>query len=94
MPAGSFTPTGAVTVAVLASDPVALAAIVPLAVKVALPPPSRSTVVLISPAPLAAHAEPALAAQVQVTPVSVAGNASATVAPVTALGPAFDTVIV
>ncbi len=94
LPAGSFTPTGAVTVAVLVSEPVAVAAMVPVAVNVAVPPLSRSTVVLMSPAPSAAQLEPALALQVQVTALSVAGNRSLTVAAVTALGPAFDTVMV
>jgi hypothetical protein len=38
LPAGSFVPTGAVTVAVLASEPVASVAMVPVAVNVAVPP--------------------------------------------------------
>jgi hypothetical protein len=52
------------------------------------------TVALMSPAPDAGQLDPADAAHVQVTPVSAAGNTSATVAPVTAVGPAFDAAIV
>ncbi len=95
LPAGSTTPSGAVTVAVLASEPVAPAAMVPVAVNVTVPPLSTSTLALRSPAPLAApQAEPALAVQVQVTPERIAGNTSLTVAPVTALGPELVTVMV
>src|SRR5450432_224524 len=46
------------------------------------------------PLPLAVHAAPTEAEQVQVTPVNAAGIASVTVAPVTSLGPLFVTVIV
>ena len=42
------------------------------------------------PLPEAVHVAPPAATQVQVTPVSIAGKMSATVAPVTASGPAFE----
>ncbi len=87
LPAGSFTPTGAVTVAVLEMVPVPLA--VAVTVNVAVPPLSRSTVAARLPAPLAGQTEPPLAVQVQVAPLSCAGKTSVTVAPVTALGPAL-----
>jgi len=92
--AGSFTPAGAVTVAVFASVPVALLGTFPVAVKVTVPPARMFTVALRFPAPDAGQLDPAEAAHVQVTPVSAAGNTSATVAPVTAVGPAFDAAIV
>ncbi len=85
LPAGSFTPTGAVMLAWLVMVPLPLT--VAVAVNVALPPESRFTAALMSPAPAAGQTEPALAVQVQVTPLSCAGNRSVTVAPVTALGP-------
>mgnify|MGYP005610608787 CR=1 FL=1 len=47
-----------------------------------------------SPDPLAAQLEPAVAAQVQVALVTLAGKLSVTVAAVTALGPALDATIV
>ena len=68
--------------------------IVPVAVKVAVPPTSRSTAALGFPLPLAGQLEPAEAVQVQLTPVISAGKTSVTVAPVTPLGPAFVTTIV
>ena len=46
------------------------------------------------PLPAAVHVPPPAATHVQVTPVSVAGKVSATVAPVTADGPTFRAVIV
>ena len=65
------------------------------AVKVALPAGSRVTVVPMLPAPDgAAHAEPAVAVHVQVTPVTPAGNVSVTGAAVAALGPALLATIV
>ena len=92
---GSVTPAGAVTLAVLVRVPVALKDRVPVAVKVAVPPTARFTVVAMLPLPLAAaQLEPAEAVQVQVTPVRLAGKVSVTEAPVTGLGPAFETVIV
>jgi len=93
-PGGSFSPPGPVTVAVFASVPVALLGRVPVAVKVTVPPARMSTVALMSPDPLPGQLDPADAAQVQLTPVSTTGNTSATVAPVTAVGPAFDAAIV
>ena len=42
------------------------------------------------PEPEAVQLPPPAATQVQVTPVSAAGKVSATVAPVTASGPAFE----
>ena len=46
------------------------------------------------PLPAAVHVPPPAATQVQVTPVSVAGKVSATVAPVTADGPTFEATMV
>src|SRR5882672_2041775 len=46
------------------------------------------------PEPLAVQVPPPAPTQVQLTPVIVAGSVSVTVAPVTALGPAFDATIV
>lgn len=46
------------------------------------------------PAPLAEQLAPPEFEQVQVTPVSAAGKLSVTIAPVTSLGPVFDTTIV
>ena len=81
--------------AVLVRNPVALGERVPVAVKVAVPPTSRFTVVAMLPLPLAAEQlEPAEAAQVQLIPVKLAGKVSVTDAPVTGLGPAFETVMV
>ena len=91
---GSRTPAGGVTLAVFASVPVAPGTIVPVSVKVAVPPTSRSTVAAMLPLPEAGQAEPAEAVQVQVAPVTVAGSVSATAAAVTAAGPAFDATIV
>ena len=63
-------------------------------VNVADPPLKRFTAAAMLPAPLAGQLEPAVAEQVQVAAVSCGGNTSLTVAPVTALGPAFDAMIV
>src|SRR3954469_12829168 len=57
------------------------------------PPTGRFTVSLMLPLPLAVQVPPLAPRQVQVA-VSEAGNVSATVAPVTALGPALLAVIV
>ena len=84
--------TYTVTVAVFVRVPVPLT--VAVTVKVAVPPFTRSTVAFRSPVPLTGQAEPALAAQVQVAPVSCAGSGSMTVAPTTSLGPLFVTTIV
>src|SRR2546425_20401 len=92
-PAGSFTPAGAVTVAVFTiglAPPVTVA----VAVNVAVPPASRLMLALRLPLPLAGQLEPADAAHVQVTPETWPGKLSVTVAPVTALGPALLTTIV
>jgi hypothetical protein len=67
LPAGSFTPTGAVIVAVFEIVPEPLA--VAVTVKVAVPPESRSPRARL-PLPLAGQADPALATQVQVALVS------------------------
>src|SRR5205823_1898523 len=92
---GSEKPAGTLTVAVLASEPVAPADTVPWTVNVAVPPFIRFTAdVLILPDPDAGQLSPALAVQVQVTPVMAAGSVSVTVAPVTANGPLFVTTIV
>ncbi len=85
LPAGSFTPSGAEIVAVLLMVPAPVT--VAVTVNVAAPPESRSTVALMSPAPPAGQAEPAVAVQVQVAALNCAGNTSVTVAAVTALGP-------
>ena len=71
-PAGSFTPPGAVTVAVLliVPDPLAVA----VTVKVAAPPESRFTDAARFPLPLAGQLDPALAVQVHVAPVTDAAR--------------------
>jgi hypothetical protein len=89
---GSRTPLGALTVAVLESDPVAPAETVALAVYVTEPPTGRFTVSAMLPDPLAVQVPPPAPTHVQVA-VSAAGNVSLTVAPETLLGPAFDAVI-
>src|SRR6478735_1766671 len=92
---GSVTEAGAATVAVFAKDPVAVAAIVPVTTNVVVPPGARVTVALRLPLPDAAgHVDPAEAAQVHVTPVTIAGTVSATVAPVAVDGPPFVATIV
>src|SRR5450432_1679568 len=96
---GSLVPVGGVTVAVLTRFVVADASAVPVTVKTTeLPAPAATSTVAarLLPEPLA----PALmltlpvVLDVQVTPVRVAGMVSATVAPVTSLGPRLVTVIV
>ena len=82
------------TVAVLERVPVAAAEIVPVAVYVTEPPEGRLTVSLMLPEPDAVQVPPPAPTQVHETPVIAAGNMSATVAPVTPLGPAFDAVMV
>jgi hypothetical protein len=91
---GSVVPPGAVTVAVLLRVPVAPEAIVALTVKVAVPPTSSVTLLLMLPLPLAGQLDPAEALQVQATPVRLAGKVSPTVAPVATLGPLLVTVTV
>lgn len=87
-------PTGREIVAVLASDPVALADRVAVRVYVAVLPTPRSTLSLMEPVPLGVHEAPEVATHVQVAPVKPEGKASATVAFDTAEGPAFDAMIV
>src|SRR6267378_4446985 len=72
-PAGSFTPAGAVTVAVFVIVPEP-AVTVAVAVNVAVPPLSRLTLALRFPLPLAGQLEPAEPTQVHVTPLSCAGK--------------------
>src|SRR5229473_3294657 len=90
---GSVVPTGAVTLAVLLRLPVAEAEMLAVTVYVAIPPFARLTVVLMLPVPLVT---PQLAAgvHVQVALLMPAGSVSVTVAPVTASGPPFVTVMV
>src|ERR687887_1019937 len=93
LPAGSFVPAGAVTVAVFViglAPPMTVA----VAVKVAVPPDSRLTEADRLPEPLAGQLEPADATQVQVTPETSGGKLSVTVAPTTPLGPALLATIV
>src|SRR5262249_60711846 len=67
----------------------------PVPLIVPLPPLSRSTVVLMLPEPFAvAQLDPAVAEQVQVAFVRLAGMLSTTEAPETALGPELETTIV
>lgn len=91
---GSVIPAATATVALLASDPVAVDRIVAVRVNVAVPLGSRSTVVLMLPLPDAGHVDPAVAVQVHVAPVRLAGKVSVTVVPIAADGPAFDATIV
>ena len=91
---GSMTPDGGVTLAVLASVPVAAGLTSPSSTNVADPPARRFTEALIGPEPDAGQEEPGVAVHVQDTPVIVAGGTSLTVAPVTAAGPALETAIV
>src|SRR5688572_28997497 len=84
---GSVTPAGTPAFAVLATVPVAL--------KVALPPTARLTVVLMLPLlPPEPQDEPAVAPQVQLTPVRVSGKLSVTGTLEAALGPALETTMV
>jgi hypothetical protein len=91
---GSVTPAPTDTVAVFVSEPVAPAATVPVTVKVAVPPTGRSTEVLMSPPPDAAHVAPPAAAQVHVAPVRAAGKVSVTFDAAADDGPAFEATIV
>jgi hypothetical protein len=61
---------------------------------VTLPPTGSVTVSLMLPLPDAVQVPPLAPTHVQVTEPSDAGTVSATVAPTTPLGPAFDAVIV
>ena len=91
---GSVVPLGTPTIAVFASVPVAAALTVAVSVYVAVPPTGSVTVSLILPTPLAAQLAPELATHDHDAPLSTPGNASETVPPTTADGPAFDTTIV
>lgn len=90
----STTLGGELTVAVLASEPVAPASTAAVTVYVNVPPKSTVTESLMLPEPLALQLEPTDAEQVQVTPVKTAGKMSVTVAPIASLGPLLVTVIV
>jgi hypothetical protein len=91
----SVNPPGAVTVAVFDSDSVAAELIVPVAVYVTELPGGIVSVSLMLPDPAAVlPVAPPEAMLVNATPVIVAGNVSATVAPVAVDGPALLTVIV
>src|SRR5262245_11080245 len=86
-----------VTEAVLLSVPDAAGSRMPLAVKVTVAPTGRLTVALMLPEPEDGQVPPPAAVQDQRTPVTEAGKLSVTVAPlapVTASGPALNTVIV
>lgn len=88
---GSVTADGAPTVAVFANVPVADAPIVAVREYVAVPPTARLMVSAMSPLPLAVQVEPAEGVQLQIAEDSVAGSASATVAPMTFDGPLLVT---
>src|SRR2546429_2813269 len=90
---GSVTPPGGITVAVLTRLPVALGEIVARTVYVSVAPTGRLTVSLMFPDPEALQLPP-LATQVQIALLIIAGNTSLTTAPITSLGPAFDTTMV
>src|SRR5260370_1190951 len=90
---GSVVPAGAATLAVLLRLPVAEAEMFAVTVNVAVPPFARLTVVLMSPVPLVTP-QLAAGAHVQLALLMPAGSVSVTVAPVTALGPPFVTVMV
>src|SRR5436305_5622570 len=80
---GSVVPAGAATFAVLLRLPVAEAEMLAVTVKVAVAPLARLTVVLMLPDPLVVP-QFAAGAHVQVSLVTIPGNMSVTVAPVTA----------
>jgi hypothetical protein len=93
-PFGSVAPGGGATVAVLVRVPDALLDKVAVKLKVAFPPTSRFTVVLIFPVPLAVpQLDPLVAVQFHEAFDKTAGSVSVTVAPLTALGPLFVTSI-
>src|SRR5262245_14762767 len=87
---GSVTPGGGLTVAVLVSEPVAAGLTRTVKVKVTVAPTGRLTVVARAPVPLLGPLTappPLLAVAAQVAAVTPAGRGSATLAPLTALGP-------
>ena len=80
-------PAGGSTWAEFTRTPVAAGSTVPVAVKTTVAPTGTVTDVLMLPLPDAGHAPPPVPVHVHVTPVSVAGKASVTVAPLASLGP-------
>ena len=92
---GSVVPPGGATVAVFDQDPVALADTVPVSVNVAVPPTSRLTGALMLPLPIRGTAAARRGRRrSRSRRLIVAGSVSATVAPVTALGPLLVATIV
>src|SRR6187455_2303804 len=92
---GSVVPLATAALAVLARFPTNVGSTAPFATNVALPPAARSTVVPIAPTPDSnAHADPAVAVHVHVTPLKTGENASVTETPAAMLGPLLATVIV
>ena len=91
----SLEPTGAVTVAVFDSVPLAVCETVPMTVNVAIVPDLRVTVVAMSPLPLAEAQLPfaGTTEHVQVADWSAAGSVSVTSASVTSEGPLLVTLI-
>src|SRR5262245_40850458 len=93
---GSVVPAGGVTVAVLVNEPIAPASIVGVKLKVTLALTGRFTMAARAPVPLVGPETlppPVLPVSVQTAPVTPAGNASKTLAPVTALRPELLTVM-
>src|SRR5580765_2506386 len=80
-------PAGGSTCAEFTSSPVAAGSTVPVAVKTTLAPTGTVTGVLMAPLPDVGHAPPPVPVHAHVTPVSVDGNVSVTVAPLASLGP-------
>ena len=91
---GSVEPPGRATEAVFESVPVAVDTTVALTVNMTEPAASTLIEVEMLPDPEAGQLDPAEAAQVHVTPDSVAGIVSVTMAPVIADGPAFEAAMV
>ena len=80
-------PAGGSAWAELTRTPVAAGSTVPVAVKTTVAPTGTVTDVLMWPLPDAGHAPPPVPVHVHVTPVSIAGKTSVTVAPLASLGP-------
>ena len=91
---GSVEPPGRATDAVFESVPVAVDTTVALTVNVTEPAARTLIEAEMLPDPDAGQLDPTEAVQVQVTPESVAGIVSVTVAPVIADGPAFEATMV
>src|SRR5262245_12082055 len=92
---GSSRPSPRSIEAVLTMAVVADGGDVACALKVAVPPAARLTVVAMLPVPDGdAHVDPTLALHVHVTPVRLAGKVSATGEPGAAIVPAFLAMIV